>query len=273
MKKMKNNQPLVSIITPSFNCEGTIKDTIESVINQSYQNIEMIIVDDLSTDNSVDIINDYCKKDNRIKLFKLKTKGGASAARNKGIENAKGKYVAFLDADDLWKQDKLEKQIKFMEDNNYYFTYTDYEYIDFDGNKIGEYRKCPSKMSYRRMLIGDSVGCLTVIYNQEKTGKIKLPLLKKRNDYALWCMILKIVKVGYKYDDILALYRKNHGSLSSGPKYGLLKYHYKLHRKVNKCNVPLSFIYTGLNVFNFFVNKGIRDRKFSKVSNEEGVNV
>lgn len=254
-------EPLVSIITPVYNGSETIKKTTESVLNQTYKNFEMIIVDDASDDDTDKIVKKYEKKDNRIKLVTLSKKGGASVARNIAISEAKGKYIAFLDGDDLWKKDKLEKQIKFMEENNIYFSYTDYSYIDKDDMNMGIYRKCPKKMSYFKMLLGDSVGCLTVIYNREKTGKIEIPKLKKRNDYALWCIILKKVKVGYKYNEILSLYRKNNDSLSSGRKYKLLKYHYQLHRKVNKFNPIISTLLTIANTLNYFCNRYVRDRK------------
>ena len=239
-------KPLVSIITPVYNGERTIDKTIESVINQTYDKFEMIIVDDLSNDKTADIVKKYQKKDNRIKLFILDKKGGASGARNFAIKKATG---------------KLEKQVKFMEDNNIYFSYTDYCYIDNDGNDLNRYRKCPPKVSYYRMLLGDSVGCLTVMYNRKAVGKIKIPELKKRNDYALWCLILKKVRIGYKYNEILSMYRKNSESLSSGRKYKLLKYHYQMHREVNNLNVFSSAFFTITNTIVYLYNRCIRDRK------------
>lgn len=256
-------RPLVSVITPIYNGEKTIEKTIKSVLEQTYNKFEMIIVDDLSSDNTVNIIKKYQKKDKRIKLFILNKKGGASGARNFALKKATGKYIAFLDGDDLWKKNKLEKQVNFMEDNDIYFSYTDYSYIDSEGNNLNQYRKCPKKISYFRMLLGDSVGCLTVMYNKDKVGKIKIPDLKKRNDYALWCVILKKVKVGYKYNEILSIYRKSSESLSSGKKYKLLKYHYRMHREVNKLNVVCSLFFTITNTFNYFINRYIKDRRIN----------
>ena len=253
--------PLVSIITPVFNGEDTIGSTIESVLKQTLTDFEMIIVDDISTDKTIQIVKKYQKKDKRIKLFILDKKGGASAARNKALSKARGKYIAFLDGDDLWKENKLEVQVKFMQDNNYAFSYTDYEYIDMSNNKLGIMRKCPKKMSYFRMLLGDSIGCLTVMFDASKTGQIQMPNIKKRNDYALWCKILKKVKVGYKCSGILALYRKGSCSLSSGTKVGLLKYHYRMHRKINNFTMFVSLFFTFTNGINFIINKKIRERK------------
>ncbi len=256
-------KPLVSIVTPVYNGEKTISETIESVIHQTFNDFEMIIVDDMSDDNTEKIVNDYVKKDKRIKYFRLSQKGGASLARNFAIEKAIGRYIAFLDGDDLWYPEKLEKQIAFMQNHNYAFTYTDYEYIDEDGNKLNIYRKCPEKMTYHRMLLGDSVGCLTVIYDTNKTGKVSIPELKKRNDYALWCLILKKIRKGYKYNEILALYRKGEhsNSLSGGSKVKLLKYHYLVHRKINNFNVFKAFYYTFTNGINYILNRFVKEKK------------
>ena len=254
-------KPLVSIITPIYNAEKTISYTIDSVINQTMTDFEMLIVDDMSDDKTIDIVKSYQKKDKRIKLFESSKKIGATGARNKALKEAKGRYIAFLDADDLWKSDKLKKQIKFMQDNNYAFTYTDYEYIDEFNKKIGVMRKCPKKVSYFRMLLGDSIGCLTVMYDSKMVGKIAIPNIKKRNDYALWCQILKKVKKGYKCDFILALYRKGNNSLSSGKKIKLLKYHYKMHREINGFNKVVSLCFTFTNVINYLMNKLLREKR------------
>jgi len=259
--KKQNLLPLVSIVTPSYNSENYIADTIESVLNQTYTNFEMIIVDDISSDNTIKIVKKYQKKDKRIKLICLEEKGGASIARNRAIKEAKGKYIAFLDSDDLWKKDKLEKQIKFMEENNIDFSYTDYEYMNHKGELLNKKRVCPKKVSYLRMLLGDSIGCLTVIYNASKTGLIQIPKIDKRNDYALWCLILKQVKKGCKYDETLSIYRLNNSSLSSGKKADLLKYHYILHNKINNFNPVVSSFLVCTNVVNYFLNKKVRDKK------------
>ena len=256
-------KPLVSIVTPVYNGEKTIGKTIESVLNQTFNDFEMIIVDDVSTDNTKKVVDKYIKNDKRIKYYVLPEKGGASAARNLAIDKAKGRYIAFLDGDDLWYPAKLEKQIKFMQDNDYSFTYTDYEYIDGNDKKLNLMRKCPNKITYHRMLFGDSIGCLTVIYDSQKVGKVVIPELKKRNDYALWCIVLKKIRYGYKYDEVLALYRKGseYESLSSGSKFKLLKYHYKVHHEINKLNCVKSLFYTMTNGFNYLYNRIIRDRK------------
>ena len=266
-------EPLVSIITPSYNSANFIGATIESVLNQTYKNFEMIIVDDLSTDNTEQIVKKYLKNDKRIKFFSLPKKGGASEARNKAISEAKGKYIAFLDSDDIWKKEKLENQISFMENNNIDFSYTDYEYIDEQGKNIGKIRVCPKKISYFRMLLGDSIGCLTVVYNAEKVGKIAIPKLKKRNDYALWCKALKKVKKGYKLNEILASYRKVSSSISSGSKVGLLKFHYQMHREVNKFNPIVASFFTCTNILVYFANKIFRDKEVNFEKNKYKIGI
>lgn len=254
-------KPLVSVIMPNYNSEKYIKDSIESVLNQTYSNLELIIVDDISNDSSIKIIKEFVNSDKRVKFYQLDEKGGASKARNLAISKAMGKYVAFLDSDDLWKKEKLEKQINFMEENDIYFSYTDYEYIDKNGKRVEKYRKCPSKVSYFKILLGCSIGCLTVVYNRKKVGLININKIDKRNDYAIWCKVLKKVRKGYKYDDILSYYRKSTSSLSSGKKYKLLKYHYDMHRKVNNFNPIVAGFFTITNTINYFINTRVRDRK------------
>ena len=247
--------PLVSIVTPSYNAEKYIAETINSVLNQTYQNWEMLIVDDISTDGTLDVIKRYTDKDDRIKSFVLEEKGGASLARNKAIREAKGKYIAFLDADDVWKVDKLEKQVAFMEENGYDFTYHDYELIDENSERLGVMRKAPKKISYVRALLGCSVGCLSAMYNAETVGKVQINRLDKRNDDALWFKILEKCRVSYLLDENLALYRVGNSSLSSGSKIKLLKYHYKLYREAQEYSVPVSLFFTCTNVIIYFMNK------------------
>jgi len=174
---MKNN--LISIITPSYKSEKFITETIESVLTQYYHNWEMIIVDDFSSDNSNIIIEKYCKQDHRIRLIKLEKNSGPAVARNKAIKEAKGRYIAFLDADDLWYPQKLEKQIQFMSDNNYELTYTNYETMNEDGKNLNNIIKSPSKLNYKQLLKANKIGCLSAIYDTHKIGKVYMPLIKK----------------------------------------------------------------------------------------------
>lgn len=239
---------LVSIITPSYKSERFISQTIESILAQTYQNWEMIIVDDVSPDNSNNIIEEYCKKDNRIKLIKLDKNSGPAVARNRAIEEAKGRYIAFLDADDLWKPEKLEKQIKFMEEKDCVLSYSAYETMSEDGVLQNKHINPPLKTSYKDLLKSNHIGCLTAIYDTQKVGKIYMPLIAKRQDYGLWLKILKKIDFAYGLDESLAIYRIMLNSVSSN-KYKLLKYNYLLFRKHEKFSSIKSFYYLVCNIF------------------------
>lgn len=232
---------LVSIITPSYKSEKFIAQTLESVLSQTYQNWEMIIVDDVSPDNSNEIIEDYCKKDNRIKLIKLEKNSGPAVSRNRAIEEAKGRYIAFLDADDLWYPEKLEKQIKFLDENNLAFTYSSYNLIDEEGNKLGVFITQES-INYNGMLKTCSVGCLTAIYDTKKLGKIFMPNILKRQDYGLWLKILKEIGNTKGSIEPLATYRVLKNSVSSN-KLKAAQYQWKIYREVERLNIFQSIYY------------------------------
>ena len=184
MKKAK-----VGIVTPAYNSGGTIEKTLQSILEQSYPDFEVFVVDDHSTDKTIEIVKKLSKKDNRIHLIQLKSDKGAAAARNLAIKTIEDdpsfKYIAFLDSDDYWRKDKLKTQIEFMKKNKIAFSYGDYDICDITTDTIYKTRICPAKMSYFRMLIGCSVGCLTVVYDKDAVGHISIPNLQKRNDYAL----------------------------------------------------------------------------------------
>ena len=182
---------LVSIITPTYNCAQFIARTLDSVQAQTYQNWEMIIVDDRSQDNTKEIIEKYVKSDHRIKYHLLDVNSGAAIARTTAMKLAKGSYMAFLDSDDIWVSDKLEKQIKWMEENGYAFSCTAYEQIDEDDNLLGKTIKTIKKTDYNRLLLDCPVGNSTVMYDVDKMGKFEVPNIRKRNDDALWLQMLK----------------------------------------------------------------------------------
>lgn len=218
---------LVSIITPSYKSVKFISQTIESVIAQTYKDWEMIIVDDVSPDNSNEIIEEFCKIDNRIKLIRLEKNSGPAVARNIAIEKANGRYIAFLDADDLWKAEKLEKQLSFMKEKNCALSYSSYKTMTEDGVLFQKIVIPPSKLSYSDLLKSNYIGCLTAVYDTQKIGKIYMPVINKRQDYGLWLRILKKSDFAYGITEPLATYRIMSNSVSSN-KISLLKYHYKL---------------------------------------------
>lgn len=225
---------LVSIIMPTYNCAKFIGKTIESVIAQTYENWELIIVDDCSKDNTEEVVSKY--KDNRIKYHRLENNSGAAVARTEAMKKARGSYMSFLDSDDLWKKDKLEKQLEFMNKNNYNFTCTEYEQIDEEGNKLNKVIKVKKRADYNRILLDCPVGNSTVMYNVEKLGKFEVPNIRKRNDDALWLQILKKEKYIYGMPDILMEYRIRSNSISSN-KLSLVKYHWQLYREIEHLSV------------------------------------
>lgn len=241
------NNELVSIITPSYKSKRFISQTIDSVLAQTYQNWEMIIVDDVSPDNSNKIIEEYCKKDSRIKLIKLEKNSGPAVARNKAIEESKGRYIAFLDADDMWKSEKLEKQIKFMQEKDCILSYTSYETMSEEGALQNKFINPPLKLSYKDLLKSNYIGCLTAIYDTQKVGKVYMPLIKKRQDYGLWLRILKKTDFAYGMEESLAIYRIMSDSVSSN-KFKLLKYHYKLFTEFEDISSFRALYYLGWNI-------------------------
>lgn len=232
---------LVSIITPLYNSEEFISETVDSVLAQSYNNWEMLIVDDCSTDKGVNIVKKYQNEDDRIKLIQLEKNSGAAVARNIAIKNANGRYIAFLDSDDLWQPKKLKRQIKFMQENDYAFTYTNYQKITESGGLIDEIVISPLKLNYKKALHANYIGCLTAIYDTKKIGKIYMPEIRKRQDYGLWLKILKQVN-GHGLNENLAYYRVRENSVSSN-KLDLIKYHWKLYRDIENLSIFRSFYY------------------------------
>lgn len=236
--KLLANEELVSIIMPAYNCSDFIGATINSVLTQTYNNYEIIIVDDCSTDDTSRIVLEYSKKDDRVKYHKLKENSGAAFARNTAVELAKGKYIAFLDSDDLWKPNKLEKQIEFMSVNEYSFTCSSYSKIDEKGNEIDKFIKANKRYDYYQILTNNP-GNSTVIYNSYELGKIYIPNIRKRNDYVMWLSVIKKSKYLYGLEESLSYHRVRKGSLSY-KKIDLIKYHWKVYREIE----DLSFFYS-----------------------------
>lgn len=233
---------LVSVIVPAYNCEKFIGETIASVLAQTYKNWEMIIVDDCSSDHTRDIVLNSAKQDSRIKYYFLQHNSGAAVARNTAMEHAEGEYMAFLDSDDIWVPDKLEKQLSFMKENDVAFSSTSYELIDEDSKLLGKVRLARPLTDYKRMLYSNVLGNSTVMYSVRKLGKFKIPDIRKRNDYVLWLAILKKEKYAVGMPDVLMQYRVRKHSLSSN-KFGLVKYHWYIYRKVEGIGMLRSFIY------------------------------
>ena len=239
---------LVTIVTPTWNCARFICETIRSVQAQTYQNWEMIISDDCSTDNTREVIESYLKEDSRIKYICNPKNSGAAITRNNALRVAKGKWIAFLDSDDLWLSNKLEKQVTFMVENGCHFSYTEYVEIDDDSKETGKLISGPRCVSRRGMYNFCWPGCLTVMYDVEKVGLIQIVDIKKNNDYAMWLKICHIADC-HLLDEPLAKYRRGRaGSISTHGYKTLMKWHYKLFHEANGNNVIYSLWLTAWNM-------------------------
>jgi len=245
---------LVSIITPSHNASKFICESIDSVLAQTYQDWEMIIVDDCSSDDSVEKIRSFTKQDERIKLIELEKNGGPAKARNRAIEESQGDFIAFLDADDLWRADKLERQLEFMKRYNLAFTYSSYDVIDESGEYITTFNT-KNAVTYKSLLKTCSIGCLTAIYDVQKLGKIYMPDMQKRQDYALWLDIFKRIDHAKGVLEPLASYRIGQTSVSSN-KFTASLWQWKIYRDVEKLNIIESGYY-----FAHYVYYGLRKYK------------
>ncbi|MCU5142592.1 glycosyltransferase [Bacillus cereus] len=244
-----NQEFMISIVIPSYNASSFIKETIQSVQSQTYTNWEMIIIDDVSKDNTRELIKEEIKKDGRIQLIELQKNGGAAIARNIGINNAKGKYVAFLDSDDLWLPEKLEKQLEFMQNNDIAFSFTSYQIINQDGTLTDKVVHVPEKINYNELLKNTIIGCLTVMLDIEKLGRVQMPNIRTRQDTATWLKILRQGHYAYGLDEVLSKYRKVENSISS-KKFKMAKMNWKLYREIEELSIPKSawcFINYALN--------------------------
>lgn len=226
---------LVSIIMPSFNSENYIKESVMSIKNQIYSNWELIIIDDKSTDQTLDIIRSI--KDDRINVICLEKNSGAAHARNEGVKLAKGEYLAFLDSDDLWVKDKLKTQVKFMEENGYHFTCTEYAKMN-ESSQINNIVKVSDSLNYEGLL-KHCPGNSTIMYNAKVLGKFYAPLIKRRNDFAMWLQVIKKAKYVYGLHEPYTIYRVRDNSLSSN-KLKLLKYQWKVFREIEKLSIHKS---------------------------------
>lgn len=234
-------EQLVSIITPNYNCAQFIEQTIQSVVNQTYKNWEWIIVDDCSTDNSVEIIQDHCKQDSRIKLIKSESNSGPSKCRNKGIQLATGRYLTFIDSDDIWLPDFLNTSIAF-EANSEGFVFASYH--RFDEHMKPKYKDflVPEKVTYHDILKTNSISCLTAFININKLGKLYMPDVLYRQDMGLWLQYLEKVEFAYGIQKPLAIYRIRKRSHSRN-KFKLLKHQWSFYRQVIQLSVIKSAYY------------------------------
>lgn len=249
--------PLVSIVMPSHNSENTISESIQSVIKQTFQDWELLIVDDKSTDGTWEIINNFSSLHQNIRKFRSEVNQGAGASRNLAIEKAEGRFIAFLDSDDIWEHEKLEEQISFMLKNNYPFTYT--YYTGFDNQGDLNLIKSPKFTTYNKLIYSNVIGCLTAVYDTKHFGKKFMPLIRKRQDMGLWLELLKSTPKAYCLPKSLAKYRVDSGMTAK--KSGVLNYQWRFYRDVLKLNLPRSAL-----VFSVYAAKGALKQQAKKMA-------
>lgn len=238
---------MVSVIIPVFNSEKYLTDTINSLLAQTYQNWEAIIVEDCSTDNSYIILENFQKLDNRIRVFRLDKNSGAAIARNFAIEKAVGRFIAFLDSDDIWLNDKLEKQVYFMLQNDIHFSCTEYRKINEEGIDLGLVVVPKLKSNYYDVL-KNSPGNSTVMYDTDYLEKCYIPDIRKRNDYVMWLKMIKSAKIIYGMHEILTKHRVRDNSLSKN-KWDLVSYQWYVYRKIEKLSLLKSIYFLGYQLF------------------------
>jgi len=225
-----------------FNSGQFIENAIRSVCEQTYDDWELLVVDDCSSDNSVGVVRSLAADEHRIKVISLNSNGGAAVARNEGIKASSGRYIAFLDSDDRWEPRKLEKQVKFMEERGIAFSHTGFKRVDLTtGTTLSEYIP-PEYLTYKDMLYSNQVGCLTAMFDTKLVGRIAMPDIRKRQDYAMWLKILREVGSVYGLNEVLASYTVRNDSISSN-KISLLKYNYSVFRDCEGFSFPASLYY------------------------------
>lgn len=248
---------LVSVIVPVYNAEQYLKETLDSIINQTYKDIEILCVDDMSKDSSREILKEYSSIHRNIKPIFLEKNAGVSNARNIGISNAKGRYIAFLDSDDVWLPEKIEKQINFMKKNSYSFTFTSYRFMDGNSNELNTIVHAKNELDYERLLKHNAIACLTVVIDRYVIEDIFMPNIH-HEDYVTW---LSILKKGYKahgLDELLAMYRTRSNSLS-GNKLKAASWTWNILRNVEKLGLIKSLYcfsyYAIINVYKHIISK------------------
>ncbi|MFD1416316.1 glycosyltransferase family 2 protein [Oceanobacillus jeddahense] len=250
---MGEKKPIISVITPTYNSERFIAETIESVQAQSFSEWEMIIVDDCSTDQTAEIVKSYAEKDDRIHLTVLDENQGSAITRNTAMDKSQGRYLAFLDSDDLWLPEKLEKQLVFMQDNGVAFSFTQYVRMNEDGTDTGAVSTAPATVTYEDLMKRCVIGCLTVMLDRERIGERRMVNIRTRQDYAFWLEITRSGHFAYGLPEVLARYRLVGNSISSN-KWKAAKRNWYVFREVEKQPLPQTIYY-----FSHYVARSLRD--------------
>lgn len=236
------NSELVSVVMPAYNAANTIERATYSVLNQTYQNLELLVIDDCSGDETVKIVNKLQQTDPRVRLLKNKNNSGAGYTRNVGIGNAQGAYIAFLDADDEWKPNKVKLQVNYLNETGCNIVCSWYDILEHQTGSLRQ-RQAPALIDFKTLIKENVIGCLTVMYSTKILGKKYMPIIRKRQDYALWLELAKTGECIHCIQDSLAVYNKRKGSISHN-KFEMLLFNYRMYREVLNYSVHMSILYT-----------------------------
>lgn len=250
---------LVSIITPVYNAEEFIVQTIESVQAQTYSDWELLLIDDCSTDSSAELIKSFTDNDNRIRYVKLNKNSGAAVTRNTGLAMAKGRYIAFLDSDDIWKAQKLEKQMELIKEKDIGFVFTSYRYVMQDGSPMSKVARAPEKIDYNGLLKNTIIGCSTVLIDKKLIGDFRMANVRRGQDTATWLQLLKKTDYAYGIYDDLVWYRVVSGSLSDN-KFTAIKRTWNTYRNVEHLSLPKAMYVFVFYAYNAVKKRLIRDK-------------
>jgi teichuronic acid biosynthesis glycosyltransferase TuaG len=260
-----NTESMISVIVPTYNSENYVGNTIESILKQTHTNFEVLIVDDCSTDSTQSVCKKYAQAYGNIHFFSLDRNSGSATARNLGIEKAKGRYISFLDSDDLWHPRKLEKQLNFMQKNNASISHHDYLRFNVSSKKFLSIRKSKDKVSYADLASGNTIGCCTVMYDTKKIGKVLMePSLRTRQDLHCWMQILKKVPHSLNCKEALATYNIRENSISSNKLKAATQF-WKIIRVVEKLPLARSLFYFSLYAYRN-LSLRIREKLYKPIS-------
>ncbi len=242
--------PVFSVIMPTYNSAAFVRESLESLISQDFESWECVIVDDCSGDNTISIIDEFCDRDSRFKLIRNSKNEGPSFSRNLAITESCGRYITFLDSDDLWMPRKLSSQYEHFSRTGAQFIFSSYFLIDESGRHLG-LRLSPTVVSYSELLKSNVIGCLTAAYDTHYFGKVTMPMIRKRQDFGLWLKLLKSVDFAYGIEEPLAKYRVRSDSVSAN-KLSAASFTWRLYRDIEK----LSF-FPALYYFSFYIFRSL----------------
>lgn len=268
MSNQVNEKELISIVMPAYNCEKYIEDAIKSVMNQTYKNWELIVLDDGSKDNTVNIINGLAAQDKRIKFYQNEKNQGVSVTRNRGISLAKGEWIAFLDSDDMWQEEKLEKQMNLKGKVNAEFMFTGSSYINEVGESYKGIFEVPTQVDYKKLRTHNVISCSSVLVKKKFFENIKMEKDDMHEDYAVWLRILQQGVMAYAVNEPLLIYRISRNS-KSGNKFKTIEMTYKVFRFIGLNPVSSVYFMSRHIIGSVFKYKKIKDN-FGEYSKNGG---